>query len=143
MVIDNQQLMPARRIYITLGVTYDSTPAQIRAAIEGIEKIIRSTDGMSPDGILVRFYDFGASSLDIKVRCFTVATGFDEYTRVRQELLLQIMELIEQLDMSIAFPSQTLYFGRDEALTLRAPGSIAPPEGDGGWEADPGNSEQR
>ncbi len=117
-VIDNQQAMPARRILINVGVTYDTTPAQMREAVAGIRAIIDRLPGMWPEGTLVRFHEFGASSLNIMVRCFTTNTGVDEHMRLREELHFAIMDLFESLGIAFAFPSQTVYYGGGEPLAL-------------------------
>jgi len=128
MVIDNQQAMPARRIQIVVGVTYATTPAQMRQALEGIRAIIERLPGMWAEGTLVRFNEFGASSLNILVRCFTTNIGMDEHSRVREELHFAIMDLFESLGIEFAFPSQTIYYGGGEPLAvLPRPG--APPPG--------------
>ena len=119
MIIDNQQAMPMRRITFTVGVTYDTNAAQMRSALDAIREIIASLEGVAPESQLVRFTDFGGSSLDIGVRCFIHAIGYDAHSEVRERLLLLIMEKLEALGLSIAFPSQTLYFGQDEVLRIR------------------------
>jgi len=40
MSIDNFILMPKRRIKFTLGVTYDTTPTQMRLAVAGIKQLL-------------------------------------------------------------------------------------------------------
>jgi len=118
MTVDNHQAMPVRRIFMTIGVTYDTTAPQMRTLLGKIEEHIQAIDGISPDGWVVRFTDFGGSSLDIKIRCFTIPLGWDDHMAIRQELLLRIMTTLEELDLEIAFPSQSLYFGRDQQLNL-------------------------
>jgi len=116
MIIDNQQAMPVRRILMSLGVTYGTRPDQLRAAVAGINGIIASLPGIWTDGTLVRFHEFGASSLNIMVRCFTLDTAYDEHMRIREDLHLRIMELFEKLGLEFAFPSQTLYYGGGSRL---------------------------
>jgi MscS family membrane protein len=116
MVVDNQQQMPMRRMDIEVGVTYDTNAAQMRRALQEIEEIVKSTEGAASEGMAVRFHDFGASSLVIKIKCFTRAIDYNNHSQIRQELLLAIMEKLEKLELEIAFPSQTLYFGKGQAL---------------------------
>lgn len=115
-VVDNQQQMPIRRMDVEIGVTYATKAAQIRQALAEIEQIVRSTEGIVEAGTALRFVDFGASALILRVRCFTKETGYDAHSLVRQELLLRIMEKLEELGLEIAFPSQTVYFGPGEPL---------------------------
>jgi MscS family membrane protein len=109
MSIDNFSQMPKRRIKLTVGVTYDTTPAQMRQAVAAIRKLLREHPAIHQDFFLVNFTDFGASSLDIMVYCFTTSTVWGEYLDSREDICLKIMETLEELGLEIAFPSQTLY----------------------------------
>ena len=57
---------------------------------------------------LARFTDYGASSLDILVRCFTVETDWSRYMQVRHDILLGIGEIVMKEGAEFAFPTQTV-----------------------------------
>lgn len=109
MSIDNFSQMPKRRIKLTVGVTYDTTPAQMRQAVAAIKQMLREHPAIHQEFFLVNFTDFGASSLDIMVYCFTTSTVWGEYLDAREDVCLKIMETLEGIGLEIAFPSQTLY----------------------------------
>ncbi len=109
MSIDNFSQMPKRRIKLTVGVTYDTSPAQMRQAVAAIKQMLREHPAIHQDFFLVNFTDFGASSLDIMVYCFTTSTVWGEYLDAREDVCLKIMETLEELGLEVAFPSQTLY----------------------------------
>ena len=107
--INNWSRMPIRRIKMVVGVTYESTAEQLQKAVDGIRVILKDHEGVYQDFYLVYFTDFGQSSLDIFVYYFTKTTNWAEYLRVRQDINLRIMGLLESLDMEVAFPSRTVY----------------------------------
>jgi len=109
MVIDNYSRMPKRRVKMTIGVTYDTTAEQMKKAVEAIKRILREHKEVDQEFFLVYFTDFGASSLDIFVYYFTKTTVWEEYLRVREEINLTIMEELEKLGVSIAFPTYTVH----------------------------------
>ncbi len=109
MSIDNFSKMPKRRIKLTVGVTYDTTSKQMREAVTAIRTLLREHPAIHQDFFLVNFTDFGASSLDIMVYCFTTSTVWGEYLDAREDVCLRIMDTLENLGLEIAFPSQTLY----------------------------------
>jgi len=109
MVIDNIDARPKRRVKMRIGLTYDATPAQIQQAIEGIEKILRHHVGVDQDFSLVKFDEFADSSLSIFLYYFTKTTHWAEYLQVRQEVNLQIMELLDRLRLEFAFPTRTVH----------------------------------
>jgi MscS family membrane protein len=119
MPIDNITLSNKRRIRMTIGVTYDATTLQLRNLTARIRSLLNQHPGIDGDGVQVSFTDFGASSLDILIQCFTITPNWNEYMDVREEVCLQIMEVLEELGLSFAFPSRTVFLhhaNRDELL---------------------------
>jgi MscS family membrane protein len=116
--LNNFSRMPKRRIKLSIGVTYDTSAAQMNTAVEKIRALIRSHPAIDQEFFLVNFTDFGASSLDIMVYCFTKTTAWGEYLDARQDLSLKIMELIEGMGLEIAFPSQTIYLQNQNDETV-------------------------
>lgn len=109
MPLDNVSRMPRRRIKLTIGLTYATTPAQLRAAVARIRAMLTSHPEVDAETVQVNFTDFGASSLDIAVTCFSVSTVLGEHLNVREDICLKIMDLLEELGLQFAFPSRTVY----------------------------------
>lgn len=121
--IDNWSKMPKRRVSQTIGVTYESTPEQMKKAVAAIKGIIEEDEGVDKEFYVVRFTDFGASSLNIMVYYFTVQIGWDAHLVVKERVNLAIMRSLEELGLSIAFPTQTIYFEGDIARGMAAGGT--------------------
>ncbi len=115
--ITNWSRMHKRRINITIGVTYSTTADQIEAAVHKIEEIILADPQIHHDFFMVKFTNFSAYSLDIFVYCFTVTTAWAEHLTVRQEFLLKIMRAFREMDISFAFPTQTIHAFMENPLT--------------------------
>ncbi|MDT8444672.1 MAG: mechanosensitive ion channel family protein [Desulfuromonadales bacterium] len=113
MALDNYSRMPKRRIRLTVGVTYETTPAQMREAVSRIRKLLEVHPAIDQQFFLVNFTDFGASSLDIMVYCFTTTTVWGEYLDAREDVCLRIMDTLEALGLEIAFPSTTVYLRQE------------------------------
>lgn len=107
--INNWSRMRKRRIKMTIGLTYDTTPDRMRQAIEAIRALIRSDDRLHQDFFLVNFYDFGPSSLDIFCYLFTRTTNWAEHMQIREEFMLRVMEAMRGLELSFAFPTRSVY----------------------------------
>lgn len=114
MPVDNFSRMPKRRIKLNVGITYDSTPGQVREAIRRIREMLTRHPAIDQDFFLVNFTEFGSSSLDIMVYCFTTTTIWSDYLDAREDVCLKIMDLLEELGLEIAFPSRTLYLHQEE-----------------------------
>jgi len=114
MALNNYSRMPKRRIKLTVGITYDTSPAQMREAVERIRTLLKTHPAIDQEFWLVNFTDFGVSSLDIMVYCFTTTTVWGDYLDARQDVCLQIMDILEAMDLEIAFPSRTVYLHQDQ-----------------------------
>lgn len=107
--VNNFSRMPKRRIKMTVGVSYDSSPQQMRDAVSAIRTMLEQHPAINQDFMLVNFTAFSASTLDILVYCFTSTTNWGEYLQAREDVCLKIMDIVAGLNMELAFPSQSLY----------------------------------
>ena len=107
--INNWSRMKKRRIKMTVGLTYDTTPDKMRQAVEAIRRIIKNDDRLHQDFYLVNFYDFGPSSLDIFCYLFTRTTNWAEHMQIREEFMLRVMEAMQGLGLDFAFPTTTVH----------------------------------
>ena len=120
--INNWSKMRKRRIKLTVGLTYGTSPDRMRQAVEGIRDIIRNDDRLHQDFFLVNFFDFGPSSLDIFCYLFTRTTNWAEHMQVREDFMLRVMEKMQGLGLSFAFPTTTVHLaGGTPQAAAKAP----------------------
>jgi len=97
------------RLALTVGIEYGATRAQILQIVSGFEGVLRGHPRIWPDTVVVRFTNFGESSLDIEVMCWTRSGDQDEYRDFRQEVLLGFMDVVEKAGSGFAFPTRTVH----------------------------------
>ncbi len=102
-------------IRTVIGVRYETTPEQLRYVLVKLREMLLGHPRVTPDRMRARFVGFGASSLDIEVFAYVMTSDWAEFLGIREDILLRVMDIIEEGGASIAFPSQTLYLGRDRA----------------------------
>ena len=102
-----------------IGVRYETSPEQLRYLLVKIREALQRHPKIHPELVRVRFVGFGASSLDIELFAYVKTTKGPEFLSVREELFLQVMDIVNQSGTGFAFPSQTLYFGRDGGLDAK------------------------
>ncbi len=102
------------RLACTVGLVYGTTAAQMRQVLDGLEKVLRDHPKIWPDAIVVRFKEFGASSMDIEIMAWFLTSVWSEFQLIRQEVLLQFMEVVEGAGTSFAFPTRTVHLVRDD-----------------------------
>ena len=108
-VVVNLSRMEKRRLDATLTFTYSTTVDQMRQAVAAIRELLQNTDDIDPESVVVHFVDFNASSLDVRVIAQVLLADFREFTARKEAVYLDIMEIVESLGMSFAFPSRSLY----------------------------------
>ncbi len=130
-IIENWSVMPKRRVSMTIGVQYDSPPEKVDELTKRIYQLLQDNSRINQEYMIVAFTDFGPSSLDIFVYYFTTVTAWKDYMHIRQEVNIGIMKIVEELGLSFAFPSKTVYFGDDLQIksgngTVRVPDPTLP-----------------
>jgi MscS family membrane protein len=107
--VDNLGLRQYRRVYTTLGITYDTPPETIEAFLEGIKNIIKANPNTRKDYFQVVFHDFGDSGLKIMLYFFLEVPDWSNELVERQNVLLEVVRLAERLGVEFAFPTRTLH----------------------------------
>ncbi len=104
------------RLSCTLGLVYQTTAEQMREVLAGLERVLRAHPQIWPEVVNVRFAAFGASSLDIEIMAWFQTADWGEFLLIRQEVLLQFMEVVEKAGSSFAFPTRTLHLQSTERV---------------------------
>lgn len=125
--ITNLSRFTNRRVEQVIGLTYDTTPAQMREIVAEIRRIIESKPEVNAPDTHVYFRDFGASSLDLWIVYMFKSPDFAPHMRVRQQINLEIMEAISARGLSFAFPTQTLHVASLPPRAGGAPELDTPP----------------
>ncbi len=106
--IDNYGARMYRRTFVTLNLTYDTTPEQMQAFVEGVRAIIVANPNTRKDYYEVHMSGFGAHSLDVMLYFFFKVESWSAELRERHNVFLEIMRLAKELGVQFAFPTQTL-----------------------------------
>ncbi len=110
-VINNSQITN-RRINWIIGLEYRTTSKQLADIKKEIEEYIQKSEHFttSDNTILsVKIDQFAASSIDIKLICFTKTKHYLEWMKVKDILAIEIKNIVEKHKASFAFPSTSIY----------------------------------
>ena len=121
--IDNYGMRTFRRYTTTLGLTYDTPLKKITQFCDELRTLLIEMPGIRKDYYLVEFKEFGKSSLDILLYCFMVADDWNQELKIRTTLNLAILELSQRLNVSFAFPTQSLHIENEPVQNSRATGT--------------------
>jgi len=103
-------------INTTIGLRYETKNDQLRHVLVKFREMLHAHPKIHSDTVRVRFAGFGQSSLDIGVRIYALTQDFNEFHAIREDVLLRMSDIVKKSGSSFAFPSQTLYMGRDDGL---------------------------
>ena len=110
-VINNTQITN-RRISWVIGLEYRTTSEQLNNIKKEILNYIKGDkDFKTSDDVLlsVKIDQFAASSIDIKLICFTKTSHYKEWLNVKDKLAIEIKNIVERNKASFAFPSTSIY----------------------------------
>jgi MscS family membrane protein len=98
------------RLACVVRLEYGTTAAQLREILEALEGILRRHPKIWPDAVVVRFSQFGESSLEIEVMAWFETRDWGEFQGIRQDVLVDFMEAIERAGSKIAVPTRAIHF---------------------------------
>jgi MscS family membrane protein len=99
-----------------LDLRSETTPDQIRFLLVELRAILYAHPNVNPDPAKIRFIGFGDWSIKLEVYAYIIAATYDEFQEIQEDILLRMMDIIKAAGTDFAFPSQTLYLGRDAGL---------------------------
>jgi MscS family membrane protein len=99
-----------------LGLHLDTSQQRLRSVLSEIRRVLGSNPKIENRTIRVRLVELGSSALSVELACYVLTREFDEFAAVREGVLLQIMNLVEDSGAKLASPSQTLYLNQDSGL---------------------------
>ena len=110
--LDNLGMRPVRRVKFHIGLTYSTTPKQIKDIVAEIENMINTHEKTNDEG-KVRFQEFGASSLDVLVLYYVNSPKWEDLIDVKEDINYKIMEIVKKHNSDFAFPSTSVYLHKD------------------------------
>ncbi len=101
-----------RRIRWLIGLEYRTSIDQLKNIREEINNLIEKDDNFAKNqnaSFYVRIDSFSDSSIDMLVQTFTVTNDWAEFLKIKENLAVKIIEIVENNEAGFAFPSQSLY----------------------------------
>ncbi len=99
------------RVKIQVGVLYSTEPNDLKNIIDQIKKVIDNHEQTASDPV-VRFDNFGNSSLDIRVAYQVITNDFVIMMKVKEEINFMIIKIVKSNNTGFAYPSMSVYMDR-------------------------------
>jgi MscS family membrane protein len=81
----------------------------MQQVLDGFTQVLREHPKIWPDAMVVKFKEFGASSLDIEIMAWFEVPTWGDFQQCRQEVLLGFMKVVEDAGTAFAFPTRTVH----------------------------------
>ncbi|CDO03910.1 MscS family inner membrane protein YnaI [Oceanobacillus picturae] len=107
--ITNWSKMGKRQITFKLSLMYGAKRDQLEGIVKEIQVLLRHHDAINKETILVNVDAYGENGWEIFLYFFTNTTDWEEHLKVKQEINLAILAIIEREKLEIAIPTRKLY----------------------------------
>ena len=99
-----------------LAIRCETTGDQLRYLLAEIRRLLYQHPRVEPGTATIRFANVDPSALRLEVFAYVLTQDSNEFAAIREDLLLRISEIVGRSGTGFAFPSQTLYLGRDSGV---------------------------
>ena len=96
-----------------IGLRYETTPDQLRYVLAEARRLLYEHPKVETASARIRFTGLEASWLALEIFSYVLTRDAAEFNAIREDILLRLMDIVYNAGTGFAFPSQTLYLGRD------------------------------
>lgn len=97
-----------------LGFHLDTSSDNLRTALSEIRRVLVNHPKVEKSTIRVSLIELASAAINVEIVCYILTRDFNEFAEVREILLLQIMQFVEDSGASLAKPS--LYLNQDAGV---------------------------
>jgi small-conductance mechanosensitive channel len=119
--LQNMSRLESRRAAFTVGVTYDTPAAKLRAIPGMLADIVKAQPKVRLDR--AHFTGVGPSAMNFEVVYFYDSPDYLAFMDVQQEIALQMVERFDAEGIEFAYPTQTLQVRGGGAAPKEVPGT--------------------
>jgi MscS family membrane protein len=104
------------RFFTRLGLQHDTTPDQLRFMVDEAKRYLLAHPRVIQDSFSVRFIGFADWALSIEVIAYVSTSDWDEFTGIREAMLMDMGDLVERSGSRFALPTRTVCVGKDRPV---------------------------
>ncbi len=101
-----------RRLNWTINLLYSTTVEELKKICEQIESYIQKSKEFEENPSQAAFAkaaEFGASSIDVRILCYTRPSNLVEFSTTKENLMHEIMRIVRENGSDFAYPSTSVY----------------------------------
>jgi MscS family membrane protein len=118
--LDNWGARRARQVRLLIGLEHGTSPEQVEAFCDGVRAVVAAHPHTRKEDVDAHLNDVSAGALTFLVQFYIVRPTWSAELRARHEVLVDVVRLARDIDVSFAYPTRTLRMAGEPAPT--APG---------------------
>jgi MscS family membrane protein len=125
----NWSRLGKRLINVTFGITSTTAPEDLEGLLDRLRSVLERFPSVEAGSAQAFFVNIGAQSLEVLVRAYLMLPDINEFRAEQERILLALKREVDQMQLRISGPSQTLYIQNIESVLpgLARPDTDAPP----------------
>jgi MscS family membrane protein len=88
----------------------------MRYVLAQVRRLLYEHPKVETEGARNRLVAFDESALSMEIFSYILTRDYNEFLAIREDILLRIMDIVDAAGTGVAFPSQTVYLGRDTGV---------------------------
>ena len=118
-MVINHGKMKFRRISWALNLVYSTTQEQLAKICDDISEYINHSDQFATNPeqeSFARTEELASSSIDVRVLCYTDPMGLTDFSKIKQNLIFEIIKIVRLNGSEFAYPSSSIYIENNESV---------------------------
>ncbi len=116
--VENLSARDKMRIFCKLGLRYETTRPQLNAVLKQITHMLQEHTRVESTMAWVRLAKLGDNALELEMQAYVLTCDYNDFTAVREGILMNVLDIIEGCGTALASPSQTLYLAKSTTLSV-------------------------
>jgi len=100
----------------TFGISYETTPDQLRYILAEIRRMLYEHPKVESDSGRIRLASLDNNALNLQIFSYILTADDAEFAAIREDVWLRIMEVVEKSGSRFAFSPRILYLNQDSGL---------------------------
>lgn len=106
--VENLSARDKMRIFCTLSLSYQTSRAQLEAVLEQAGAMLRQHPRLESSSAWIRLANFTGNGLALEMQAYVLTRNYDDYTTVREDILLGVMSIVERCGTPLTSLAQSV-----------------------------------
>lgn len=102
-----------RKVAFDIGVTYDTPREKLDLFVERLKTLYKDQPRSDSSQYYIGLKNFSASSIDVEFWGYFNVYGYEAHVRARHMFMGDVIDLVEELGLSFAYPTRTLHMASE------------------------------